>query len=427
MMGDDLMIMGPGDVVPHEQQGTSIEESRATAESQAGFIMAKQFPRNEDKALNRILNTCRRVTLARAALYAFPKGGTTVSGPSVRLAEAVAQHWGNILFGIREMEQKEGETVMMAYCYDLETNTRAERIFNVSHSIKLRDGTMKHLEDPRDVYEMNFNMGARRKRACILEVIPGDVIELAVEACQATLEASGEDASPENIAKMVKAFEKFKVSKEMIEMRQGKSIDALVATEVAVLRNIFKSIEDGMSTPEKWFGEEALQQPEEEEEEPKPKPKKKAKAKAKKKEAKPKADPPATSKASPSQSEGTPSPSATEAPPGDPDPPNAFEEAAAAKKKESLPLGGEMVDPDDDNTITDRLEVVKFIKEGVNQKSGNPWSLYHVETSNGTKLACFDETVVSDCEDACDAGQLVKLFYRKTPKGLNLLGMEVVG
>lgn len=421
MMNDDLMIMGPGDVAPHEQQGTSIEESRATAESQAGFIMAKQFPRNEDKALNRILNTCRRVTLARAALYAFPKGGTTVSGPSVRLAEAVAQHWGNILFGIREMEQKEGETVMMAYCYDLETNTRAERIFTVSHSLKLRDGSMKVLEDPRDIYEINFNMGARRKRACILEVIPGDVIELAVEACQATLEASGEDASPENIAKMMKAFEKYNVSQEMIEMRQGKSIDALVATEVAVLRNIFKSIEDGMSTPEKWFGEETLQQPEEEE--PKAKPKKKAPAK--KKGGKKKADPPAKSKPSPSQSGDTPSQSATEAPPGDPEPPNAFQEAAA-KKKEDLPLGGEMVDPEDDNTITDRLEVVKFIKEGV-AKSGDAWSLYHIETANGTKLACFDETVVSDCEDACDAGQLVKLHYRKTPKGLNLLGMEVIG
>jgi len=424
--------MEPGDVTPHEQQGTSIETSRATAESQAGFIMAKQYPRNEDLALNKILNSCRRVGLAESAEYAFPKGGVTVMGPSVRLAEAVAQNWGNILFGIREMEQKEGETVMMAYCYDMESNTRAERIFTVSHSIKLRSGEMKKLEDPRDVYEMNFNMGARRKRACILEVIPGDVIELAVEACRATLQAAGQDASPEAIEKMVEAFTEIGVSKEQIELRQGKNTEALVASELAMLRKIFKSITEGMSTPEKWFGDDVLQQPKavkkaDKKKTTKAKKASKSKAKPKDNKADNKADP---TEPSPSQSEGTASPSPTEAPEPPPGDPTPFEEAAARRgveppNEEDLPLGGKMVDPEE-NIITDRLEVVKFIKDGTSA-SGNPWTLYHIETSGGHKLACFDKTVVTECDEALAQGQLCKLEYRETPKGLNLLSITVIG
>jgi len=417
-MADDLAILnqGTGEVTPYEQQGTSIETSRATAESQAGFIMAKQFPRNEDACLNKILNSCRRVGLAENAEYAFPKGGNTVMGPSVRLAEAVAQQWGNILFGIREMEQKDGETVMQAYCYDLESNARAERIFTVKHTIKLKSGEMKTLTDPRDIYEMNFNMGARRKRACILEVIPGDVVELAVEACRATLEAEGQDASPEAIAKMVEAFEEIGVSKEQIEMRQSKNAEALVASELGMLRKIYKSIKDGMSTPEKWFGEELIEEPKE-----------KKKAAPKKKKAEPKAKKAKATKKKAAEPPAEEPEGAQEAP-GDPEPPNAFEEAAAAKE-EPLPLGGEMVDPEDDGsnpTLTDKIESVKFVTEGTTKK-GNPWKLWHVITANGTKLSCFDEKLQTAAESACTNEYVCEIEYQETEKGNKLLGIELLG
>ena len=419
-MADDLAILnqGTGEVTPYEQQGTSIETSRATAESQAGFIMAKQFPRNEDACLNKILNSCRRVGLAENAEYAFPKGGITVMGPSVRLAEAVAQQWGNILFGIREMEQKDGETVMQAYCYDLESNARAERIFTVKHTIKLKSGEMKTLTDPRDIYEMNFNMGARRKRACILEVIPGDVVELAVEACRATLEAEGQDASPEAIAKMVEAFEEIGVSKEQIEMRQSKNTEALVASELGMLRKIYKSIKDGMSTPEKWFGEELIEEPKAKKK-PEPKPKKKATKKktTKKKAEKPAEEPPPAPEGDPEPDPIEPSPSASE------------DTASQSATEEELPLGGEMVDPEDDGsnpTITDKIESVKFVTEGKTKK-GNPWKLWHVITANGTKLSCFDEGLFTAAESACTNEYVCELEYQETEKGNKLLGIELLG
>ena len=91
----------PFEVALREQGALGeVEKSRAIAEAQAAMVIAKQFPRNEIKALDRILNACARPGLAEAALYTYSRGGTEITGPSIRLAEALAQNWGNIQFGI---------------------------------------------------------------------------------------------------------------------------------------------------------------------------------------------------------------------------------------------------------------------------------------------------------------------------------------
>jgi len=80
------------------------EQQRAIAETQAAMVIAKKFPRDQIAAMDRILTACTRPTLAEGALYSYSKGGSEVSGPSIRLAEAIAQSWGNVHFGISEAE-----------------------------------------------------------------------------------------------------------------------------------------------------------------------------------------------------------------------------------------------------------------------------------------------------------------------------------
>src|SRR5262249_53212112 len=80
-------------------------EARAVAEVQAAYVIAKKFPRDENQAYMKIINACKRPFLAEQAMYAYPKGGTLVNGPSIRLAEVMAQAWGNMEFGIKEVSQ----------------------------------------------------------------------------------------------------------------------------------------------------------------------------------------------------------------------------------------------------------------------------------------------------------------------------------
>lgn len=227
------------------------DQQRAIAEVQAAMMIARANPRDPIAAMDRILNACTRPTLATAAVYTYSRGGSDVSGPSIRLAETLAQCWGNMQFGIRELEQRGGESTVQAFAWDVETNTRREVTFQVPHLRYTRQGS-KRLEDPRDIYEMVANQGARRLRACILSVIPGDVTEAAVAQCTATTEASA-DTSEEGIAKMLRVFAKLGVSKEQIEAFIQRRVEAIRPAQVVRLVQIATSIRDGMSVPGDWF------------------------------------------------------------------------------------------------------------------------------------------------------------------------------
>jgi hypothetical protein len=237
----------------HINEGAvSIESSRAIAEAQGKLLIAKRFPRNQVEAYQNAMNACKRPSLAEKAIYSYPKGGQTVSGPSIRLAEELARCWGNIDFGIKELSQKDGESEMQAYCWDTETNTISSQTFVVPHVIDTRTG-QKKLTTTRDIYENNANMAGRRLRARILAVLPPDLVEDAVRECRKTLAGKNDQPIEDRIKKMVMAFQKFGVKPETIEKRLGRPIDTMTTDDVSEFVGIFNSLKDGNSSIQDWF------------------------------------------------------------------------------------------------------------------------------------------------------------------------------
>lgn len=242
---------GQAVAAPTINAAANSDAERSIQEVQAAMVIAKKFPRNRVEAMDRILNACTRPNLANSALYSYPRGGQEVTGPSIRLAEAIAQEWGNIQYGIRELSADDGVSVVEAFAWDMQTNTRQTKTFLVKHG-RFAHGKFKDLTDPRDVYEVIANQGARRLRACILGVIPGDVTEAAQAQCELTQQNSVE-VTPDTIKKMMQSFEPFGVTQEMIEKKLGKHASAINAAQMLHLRKIFQSLKDGMSKPAAWF------------------------------------------------------------------------------------------------------------------------------------------------------------------------------
>lgn len=226
-------------------------EARAVAEVQASYVIAKKFPRNQHESYMNIIDACKRPFLAEQAMYAYPRGGSLVTGPSIRLAEAMAQAWGNLDCGVREISQSNGVSVAEAYAIDLQTNTRVTKIFHVPHVRDTKKGRQK-LTDARDIYEMVANQGSRRLRACILGILPGDVIEAAVSQCKKTME-SGEVPLVDRIRMMVQKFDELGVKVEHLEKRLGHKLEATISSEIVTLQGIYKSIKDGFSGREDFF------------------------------------------------------------------------------------------------------------------------------------------------------------------------------
>ena len=153
-------------------QGTvAIEASRAVAEAQGKLLIAKKFPRDEIAAYSKAIEACRRKTMAKKAFYAYPRGGQTVEGPTIRFAEELARCWGNIDYGIKELSQDGGKSELQAYAWDLETNAQSVQNFTNPHQREVK-GKMQSLTSQRDIYEANANMATRRMRARILAILP---------------------------------------------------------------------------------------------------------------------------------------------------------------------------------------------------------------------------------------------------------------
>lgn len=232
------------------------EQSRAIQEVQAALIIAKNFPRDEKLAIDEILNACTSPKLAETAVYQFARGGQNIEGPSIRLAETMAQYWGNFVSGFRVVSKHVGEdgvttSEVEAYAWDQQRNTRKTMQFHVKHWRDTKAGGYA-IKEERDIYELIANQAQRRVRACILAVIPSHVVEMALEQIQTTQHSTA-DTSPEAQKKIIAAFEKVGVSQELVEKKIQRRIDAITPAQVVNLRKILASIKDGIGKPADFF------------------------------------------------------------------------------------------------------------------------------------------------------------------------------
>ena len=236
-------------------QATTVEQSRAIAEVQAQVIVAQQFRRSVPGAIDAMEEACQQPELASRAFFRFPRGGETVSGASVYLARELARCWGNVQHGITELARDDahGQSEMMAWAWDVETNTRSSNTFIVPHVRDTRNGA-RQLTDMRDIYENNANQGARRLREAIFSVLPSWYTARAQSICQQTIEHGGGKPVAQRIAEAVKAFERFRVSPGRMAAKFGyDSIDKLTATDVAQLGVVYDSLRQGTVTVDDEF------------------------------------------------------------------------------------------------------------------------------------------------------------------------------
>lgn len=236
--------------------GALAVQSREVAETQTRYLMAQRFPRDERKAMDGILNAFSRQGLAERAAYEYSKGGSAINGPSIHAAQAIAQQWGNMEFGFREVSRGVGIdgvpfSEIESFAVDLQSRTRRPITFIVRHWRDTKQGGYR-LKDERDIYELTANMAQRRTRACILSVLPQDVIDAAMEQADTTLKTKA-DTSPEAMTKLVDAFAGYGVTKDQIEKRIQRRLDAITPAQVVTLRRIYTSLRDEMSTAAEWF------------------------------------------------------------------------------------------------------------------------------------------------------------------------------
>jgi hypothetical protein len=225
-------------------QATAIEQSRAVAEVQAAVVVAQQVPRSIGVARTAMQESCQQLHLAERAFYRFPRGGQTVSGPSVYLARELARCWGNVQHGIAELrrDDQHGESEMLAWAWDVQMNTRASNTFIVPHKRDKRGGP-EPLVDLRDIYENNTNQAARRVREAIFSILPPWFVEEAEDICRATINHGDGKPLADRVEAAVNVYEALGISVDRLEQKLGQPRDRWTGADVAQLRITHRSIQ----------------------------------------------------------------------------------------------------------------------------------------------------------------------------------------
>jgi hypothetical protein len=256
-------------------QGTAAEQSRAVAEVFAAAELAMRSPRNEQLATERLMHTCSQLEFARGAEFALPQGGDVIIGESVELAREAARVWGNISHGVVELlrDDDHRQSEMLAYAWDVETNTRSARTFIVPHAIDA-GGSQRSLTRLAAITNQNNAVAARQLREVIFSVLPNWLIARAVATARATIEAdvAGTQApAPVDAGRQQRpaptqmplpgrrsaAVERFAGIGVTLDDLQGwlqTGLDQWSARQVGQLGTLFTSIERGQVTVEETFG-----------------------------------------------------------------------------------------------------------------------------------------------------------------------------
>lgn len=234
---------------------TDVIESITRAEIDVQIATAKKYSRNIEgffRGATALIS--RSPQIAGECVYALPRGGKDIIGPSARFAEIVQSCWGNSRAGARIVDEGKQMVTAQAIFHDLETNVATT--FEVKRRIT-------------DSYGKRYNadmIGVTSNAACsialrnaILKGIPKafwqDLFELAQEQIK-----GGDQSLGQRVRAAVTTFNKHDFSEgQMLGLIGLDSVDDVTADHLVALRGMLTALKDGDTTRDELLGTEKKQ------------------------------------------------------------------------------------------------------------------------------------------------------------------------
>lgn len=206
---------------------------------------AKQYPRDIKRSMN---NAVAIITMdkdtASACSYTVPRGGKSVTGPSVHLAKILAQCFGNIRAEAKVVNITDKHITSRAIAWDLENNYAVA--FEVQRSIASRSGG-RFSDDMITLTGNAANSIAYRN--AVLAIIPKAITDKAYKAAQEMITGDLSDES-KLISRRSKMFENFKdaygiTESEVVKILGLNTSNQIKAEQIGILIGIWQALKDG--------------------------------------------------------------------------------------------------------------------------------------------------------------------------------------
>jgi hypothetical protein len=235
------------------------------AQVQARYIMAMRRPRSWDQVRTTLLHECKRPSFAEVALYDKPVGGSSITGLSIRFAEAAVRCMTNMQPETMTIYDDSRKRIVRVQVTDVESNVTYSTDLIIEKTVERSRAapgqtviSQRVNSRGRPVYIVEATEGdlmtkegahiSKALRNLVLRMLPGDIQDDCRAAINATLTnkaARDPDAERKAIAD---AFSGVRVQPVDLEKYLGHPLAQMAPAEVVELRRIYRAIKDGETT-----------------------------------------------------------------------------------------------------------------------------------------------------------------------------------
>lgn len=238
------------EVLPVEAQDVQIVQvdavERANVDSQVAT--AKRYPRDIRRSIdNSVVMATMNQETAQSCSYALPRGGKTITGPSVHLAKIIVSNWGNMRTEAKVVQITDKQVISRGTCWDLETNVASA--FEVRRSIIGKNG-QRFSDDMITVTGNAANSIAYRN--AVFAVIPKAITDRVYYAAQKFI--TGDLSDSDKLLKVrTGVLNNFKnnygiTEEEVVKMCGKQTVNQIGADEISMLMGTIQALKDGDTT-----------------------------------------------------------------------------------------------------------------------------------------------------------------------------------
>lgn len=195
-------------------------------------------------------------SIADECIYALPRGGKVIEGPSARFAEIIASCWGNSRAGARVMGEERAFIVAQGVFHDLQRNVAIN--YEVKRRITDRDGNRYN----DDMISVTANAACSiALRNAVLKGVPKAFWSDIYEAAKKVAEGNEKTLEERRMA-WVKTFEAQGITRAQIfKTLNVKGIPDIGLEQLVILKGISNAVKNGEYTVQEAFSENGVEGP----------------------------------------------------------------------------------------------------------------------------------------------------------------------
>jgi hypothetical protein len=221
------------------------------SEIEQQIATARRFPRSMTKFVKEATEMVQlSETIAEQCIYAIPRDGKTIEGPSARFAEIIASAWGNCRAGARVVDDSGEFVTAQGVFHDLERNVA------ITYEVQRRITNKQGRRFNADMIGVTANAACSiALRNSILKGVPKAFWEDTYNAARSVIMGDIQTLSNRR-AKAVEHFQRFGVSIEQLCLKLGVAgVDDIGLEHLVVLRGLLTAIKEGDTTAEETFAQ----------------------------------------------------------------------------------------------------------------------------------------------------------------------------